>query len=74
MEQQFGFEIEVIKGSEDAVGFELLPKRWVVERSFGWMNSYRCLSKDYEGHSHHSRAWMLWAMIDKMLHTSEPQW
>ena len=28
--------------------FEVLPKRWVVERTFGWLNQYRCLSKDYE--------------------------
>lgn len=38
MEQKFGFEIEVITRSDCAQGFELLPKRWVVERSFGWMN------------------------------------
>jgi hypothetical protein len=31
-------------------------------------------SKDYEGHTHLSRAWMLWAMIDKMIHTLLPNW
>lgn len=72
MYQQFGLEIEVIKRSDEAVGFELLPKRWVVERSFGCMNYYRRLSKDYEGHCQHSRAWMMWAMINKILHTIEP--
>ena len=74
MYQQFGLEVEVIKRSDDAQGFELLPQRWVVERSFGWMNYYRRLSKDYEGHCHLSRSWLLWAMIDKMLHTLEPDW
>ena len=34
MKEQFGLEIEIIKRSDDAKGFELLPKRWVVERSF----------------------------------------
>ncbi len=72
--QKFGLEIEVIKRSDDAQGFELLPQRWIVERSFGWMNYYRRLSKDYEGHCHLSRSWMLWAMIDKMLHTLESEW
>lgn len=72
--QQFGLEVEVIKRSDDAQGFELLPQRWIVERSFGWMNYYRRLSKDYQGHVKLSRSWMLWAMIDKMLHTLEPDW
>ena len=74
MERQFGFEIEIVKRSDEAQGFEVLPQRWIVERSFGWMNYYRRLSKDYEGHTHLSRAWMLWAMIDKILHTLEPEW
>ena len=73
MKAQFGFEVEIIKRSDDATGFEVLPKRWVVERSFGWMNWYRRLSKDYEGHSFLSRAWLLWAMIDKMLKTLHPK-
>jgi putative transposase len=29
-------------------GFQVLPKRWIVERTFGWLNQYRRLSKDYE--------------------------
>ena len=73
MEAQFGFEIEIVKRSDEATGFEVLPQRWIVERSFGWMNSYRRLSKDYEGHTHFSRAWMMWAMIDKMMQTLEPK-
>ena len=72
--QQFGLEVEVVKRSDEAEGFELLPQRWIVERSFGWMNYYRRLSKDYEGHVKLSRSWMLWAMIDKILHTLEPDW
>lgn len=73
MQQQFGFEVEIVKRSDDVKGFVVLPKRWVVERSFGWTNWYRRLSKDYEGHSHLSRAWMLWAMCDKMLRTLHPK-
>lgn len=38
--------VEVIQRTE--AGFEVLPKRWVVERTFGWLNWYRRLSKDYE--------------------------
>lgn len=73
IEQKFGFAIEIVKRCDGTPGFEVLPKRWIVERSFGWMNYYRRLSKDYEGHTHMSRAWMLWAMTDKMLHTLHPQ-
>ena len=40
--------LEVVRRPTDAKGFVLLPKRWVVERSFGWFNWCRRLSKDYE--------------------------
>ena len=40
--------LEIIKRSDQAKGFVLLPKRWVVERTFGWFGKYRRLSKDYE--------------------------
>lgn len=69
IEQKFGFSIEIVKRCDGMAGFEVLPKRWIVERSFGWMNYHRRLSKDYEGHTHLSRAWLLWAMTDKMLRT-----
>lgn len=38
--------VEVIKRSDSK--FQVLPKRWIVERTFGWLNSYHRLSKDYE--------------------------
>lgn len=40
--------LEIVKRTDDMKGFVLLPKRWVVERTFGWFNHYRRLSKDYE--------------------------
>ena len=40
--------LEVVPRPTDTKGFILLPKRWVVERSFGWFNWCRRLSKDYE--------------------------
>ena len=39
---------EVVKRNDDLKGFHVLPRRWVVERTFGWLNNYRRLSKDYE--------------------------
>lgn len=46
--QKHGIELEVIKMPEAKRGFVLLPRRWVVERSFGWMARFRRLARDYE--------------------------
>ncbi len=40
--------LEIVKCSEDAKGFVLLPRRWVVERTFAWLNRNRRLAKDFE--------------------------
>jgi putative transposase len=40
--------LEITKRSDTAKGFEVIPKRWIVERTLGWFNRYRRLSKDYE--------------------------
>jgi transposase len=44
----YGIHLEVVKLSEAKKGFVLLPRRWVVERSFGWMARFRRLARDYE--------------------------
>src|SRR5687767_6842220 len=43
----FGWTLEIVKRPKDAVGFEVLPRRWVVERTFAWIGRNRRLSKDY---------------------------
>ena len=43
-----GIELEVVKLAEAKRGFVLLPRRWVVERSFAWLARFRRLSRDYE--------------------------
>jgi len=43
-----GWTLEIVKRTDDMVGFEVLPRRWIVERTFGWLNRWRRLSKDYE--------------------------
>ena len=52
---------------EDAEGFEIVPHRWVVERSFGWLLRNRRLSKDYERKVQSSEAFIEIAMIRLML-------
>jgi putative transposase len=47
--------------------FVVQPKRWIVERTFGWLNRYRCLSKDYERTIESSTADVYIAMIHVMI-------
>ena len=61
-----GVTLQVVKRSEAAQGFELLPKRWVVERTFAWLGKYRRLSKDYEALPQTSEAWIYVAMLHLM--------
>jgi putative transposase len=63
----YGWIVETIKRSEIAKGFVLLPKRWVVERTFGWWSWSRRLSKDYEVLPETSEAMIQVAMIRIML-------
>ncbi|MGA7608457.1 MAG: transposase, partial [Anaerolineales bacterium] len=46
--QDQGLQLLVVKLPEAKKGFVLLPRRWVVERSFGWMARFRRLARDYE--------------------------
>jgi len=57
--------VEVIKRSSKT--FEVLPKRWIVERTVGWLNRYRRLSKDYELYTETSEAMIYGALIRLML-------
>jgi putative transposase len=62
----FGWTLEVVKKLEGQVGFQVLPKRWVVERTFAWLNRQRRLSKDYERLPATSEAFIYVAMIRLM--------
>jgi len=42
------FRVEIVKRSDDVKGFKVLPRRWVVERTFSWFGRNRRLAKDYE--------------------------
>jgi putative transposase len=67
----FGRIVEVVKRS-DLHRFVVLPKRWVVERTFGWLGKYRRLSKDYETLPSSSENMIYLAMINLMLHRLKP--
>ena len=64
--------LEIVKRSDDVTGFVVLPKRWIVERTFGWIGRYRRMSKDYEMLPASSEAMILITMINLMLHRLAP--
>ena len=68
----FSWTLEIVKRSDIARGFVLLPRRWVVERTFAWLGRYRRLSKDYEQLTESSETMIYIAMIQLMLHRLEP--
>jgi putative transposase len=67
VKETFSWILEVVKRNDDVSGFQVLPRRWVVERTFGWLNNYRRLSKDYEELSETSEAMMYVAMTHIMV-------
>jgi transposase len=60
-------QIEIVKRSDRAKGFELLPRRWVVERTFAWLNRCRRLAKDFENLARNALAFLHLASIRLML-------
>ena len=67
-----GWELVITKRSDKEKGFKVVPKRWVVERTFGWLGRYRRLSKDYEKLPETSEAMIRLAMIHIMVRRLEP--
>lgn len=67
-----GWVLEIVKRTDTLPKFVVLPKRWIVERTFGWFGRYRRLSKDYEQTSASSEAMILIAMTNLMLHRLAP--
>lgn len=63
-----GLNLEVVKRSAaDKHRFAILPKRWIVERTFGWLSKFRRLAKDYEFRTDNSEAMILIAATRLML-------
>ena len=66
------WKLEAVRRPKDAQGFVLLPKRWVVERTFSWLGRWRRLSRDYEHKTESSEATVQVASIGRMLRRIAP--
>jgi putative transposase len=67
LEESWGVTLGIVKRSEESEGFEVLPRRWVVERTFAWLVRNRRLRSDYELLPESSEAFMYMAMSRLML-------
>ena len=67
LEEQSGWELEIVERDREAKGFEVSPKRWIVERTFSWLIRNRRLSKDYERLVQTSETFIEVAMIRLIL-------
>jgi transposase len=60
-------DVDIVKRSDQATGFVVLPKRWVVERTLAWLHRCRRLAKDWECLNRKARAFLLLASIRLMV-------
>jgi putative transposase len=67
-----GWVVEIVARPKEQKGFAVLPRRWVVERTFAWVGRCRRLSKDYEALPATHEAWVYLAMIHLMLKRLAP--
>ena len=58
--------IQIVKRSDTAIGFEVIPRRWVVERTFAWLGRCRRMAKDWEKTIASAEAWLLIAHIRRV--------
>jgi putative transposase len=65
--QHFGWGLEIVKRPDGAKGFQVLPRRWVAERTFGWFGRYRRQARDYEHTVASSEAMVYLASIRRTL-------
>ena len=72
VQSSLGWVLEIVRRWAEACGFEVLLRGWIGERTFGWLNRYRRLSKDYEFLTETSEAMIYVAMIHLMLKRLRP--
>lgn len=72
VKKQFAWVLQIVKRSDGVKGFVVLPRRWVVERTFAWLGRFRRLSKDYEYLTSSSETMIYLAMTHILLRRLAP--
>jgi transposase len=65
-EEELNLKLEIVKRNDDVKGFEVLPWRWIVERTLAWINRNRRMSKDFERFPETTEAWIYLSMFSLM--------
>jgi putative transposase len=65
--EEFDICLEIVQRNDDLSGFVVLPRRWVVERTFAWLGRYKRLVRDYELCPEHSESMVYVAMTHLLL-------
>ena len=66
-QQVLALAVQIVRKRQGVHHFEVLPRRWVVERTFSWLGKCRRLTVDYERKPEHHQAWVQWAMVRVMV-------
>jgi len=72
IEAAYGVRLEVISKRPDQHTFEVLPRRWVVERTFAWLGRSRILSKEYTRYEEYTESWIYLSSIQRMVNNLHP--
>src|SRR4029453_14355081 len=59
--------VQIVRKRQGVHHFEVVPRRWVVERTFSWIGKRRRLARHYERKPEHNQAWVQWAMVRVMV-------
>lgn len=75
---QIGIDLEIVQRDPAVRGFRVQPRRWVIERTLGWLMHHRRLARDHETHPHRSAAMIQLAAINlmtrRLTHEATPNW
>ena len=72
MDEHTDIQLDVVLKPADQVGFAVIPKRWVVERTIAWLNRNRRLSKEYDRRPESTESWVYLASIALLVKRLHP--
>ncbi len=72
LQQAYGITLDIVRHAEDQVGFVVLPRRWVVERTHAWLGRSRRLSKEYEREVEYTETVIYLASLHHLLRRLAP--